>query len=58
MVGRMVGGIKDLEVESEEDSSDEEEEMGDIPNKNQSKQQNKSGGVFSLFKLVVSFDSF
>lgn len=46
MVGRMVGGIKDLEVES--DTESETEEVNDESvrgNKNV-----KSRGVFSLFR--------
>lgn len=57
MVGRMVGGIKDLEVESdsdeynEDDDDDEEEEVPSSQTNNKSAA--KSGGVFSIFRGLV-----
>ncbi|KAK9511919.1 hypothetical protein O3M35_000480 [Rhynocoris fuscipes] len=48
MVGRMVGGIKDLEVESDSGSDIEEEE--DQPKE---KKNVKAKGVFSLFRGLV-----
>lgn len=51
MVGRMVGGIKDLEVESDSDDYDEEEEEDEEEVATQTnKPAAKSGGVFSIFK--------
>lgn len=50
IVGHMVGGIKDLEVESDSDESEEE----DVPEIVQKKAAPaKSKGVFSLFKGLV-----
>ncbi|XP_054261334.1 signal recognition particle receptor subunit alpha homolog [Macrosteles quadrilineatus] len=51
LVGKMVGGIQDLEVESseEEEDDDEDEEMGSQNNKTAS----KSSGVFSMFRGLV-----
>ena len=46
----MVGGIRDLEVDSDSDSN---EEGDDTEETNTRKQQTKSTGVFSFFKLVV-----
>ncbi|CAK1582986.1 unnamed protein product [Parnassius mnemosyne] len=46
LVGKMAGAIKDLEVESDYSSSDEEMEQKEASPK-------KSGGMFSLFKGLV-----
>ncbi|KAJ2951453.1 hypothetical protein O0L34_g13605 [Tuta absoluta] len=46
LVGQMTGAIRDLEVESDSDSSEEEE----VTTK---KSNNKSGGMFSMFKGLV-----
>lgn len=43
----MVGGIRDLEVDSDSDSYEEEENEEPVNGK---KQQAKSTGVFSFFK--------
>lgn len=51
MVGRMVGGIKDIEVESDSDDYDEDEEEDEEEVETQTnKPAAKSGGVFSIFK--------
>ncbi|KAF4530114.1 hypothetical protein B566_EDAN001371, partial [Ephemera danica] len=53
LVGRMVGGIKDLEVESsseEEEEDDEEEEEVQITT---ASKQAKKGGMFSIFRGLV-----
>ncbi|XP_014260202.1 signal recognition particle receptor subunit alpha homolog [Cimex lectularius] len=55
MVGRMVGGIKDLEVES--DSGDETEEEEENETKLAKKTETKSRGVFSLFRGLVGSKS-
>ncbi|CAG5043630.1 unnamed protein product [Parnassius apollo] len=47
LVGKMAGEIKDLEVESDYSSSDEEVEQ------NTKESPKKSGGMFSLFKGLV-----
>ena len=47
MVGRMVGGIKDLEVESDSEEYEEDEEE-EAPK--QTAQPKKTGGVFSMFR--------
>ncbi|CAK1542943.1 unnamed protein product [Leptosia nina] len=46
LIGQMTGAIRDLEVESEESSSEEEVEQGKPSPK-------KSGGMFSIFKGLV-----
>ncbi|CAG4961612.1 unnamed protein product [Colias eurytheme] len=46
LVGQMTGAIRDLEVESEDSSSEEEEQTGKPAPK-------KSGGMFSMFKGLV-----
>lgn len=63
MVGQLVGNIKDIEVESDEEysSSEEEEEDSNMnikhnSNKNTttaSKKMNTSGGMFAMFKGLV-----
>lgn len=55
MVGRMVGGIKDLEVESESDEYDDEdeEEYEEKTSNQNNKPAAKSGGVFSMFRGLV-----
>lgn len=56
LVGKMVGGIKDLEVESnsEEESSDEEDVRQNVAKVNAKKTSNKNNkGIFSLFKGLV-----
>lgn len=56
MVGRMVGGIRDLEVESDSDDYDDDEEDEEEYEEKASNQNNKSaaksGGVFSMFRFV------
>ncbi|BES93791.1 Signal recognition particle receptor [Nesidiocoris tenuis] len=52
MVGRMVGGIKDLEVESDSDAS-EDEESEEEEERPQRQQAAKSRGMFSMFKSLV-----
>ncbi|XP_014289185.1 signal recognition particle receptor subunit alpha homolog [Halyomorpha halys] len=51
IVGQMVGGIRDLEVDSDSDSYEEEENEEEVVNGR--KQQTKSSGVFSFFKGLV-----
>ncbi|KAL1131300.1 hypothetical protein AAG570_010918 [Ranatra chinensis] len=51
MVGQMVGGIKDIEVESDSEGSEVEEEVEMI--NLQKKPQAKTRGMFSLFKGLV-----
>uniref|UniRef100_A0A1B6BYV7 SRP54-type proteins GTP-binding domain-containing protein n=1 Tax=Clastoptera arizonana TaxID=38151 RepID=A0A1B6BYV7_9HEMI len=51
LVGKMVGGIKDLEVES--DSEEEEEEDDEIEVQVKKPSANKSSGVFSMFRGLV-----
>lgn len=56
LVGKMVGGIKDLEVESnsEEESSDEEDVRQSVTQVNAKKTSNKNNkGMFSLFRGLV-----
>lgn len=49
MVGQMVGGIKDLEVESDSESYDEYDEEED-KGRERKPNNTKSTGVFSFFK--------
>jgi signal recognition particle receptor subunit alpha len=50
LVGQMVGGIKDIEVESSEEEEDEDEEIEVQVARSKA---NKSGAMFSLFKCVL-----
>ncbi|XP_059482878.1 signal recognition particle receptor subunit alpha homolog isoform X2 [Neocloeon triangulifer] len=50
LIGQMVGGIKDLEVESS-DEEEEEEEESEV--QMQVSKEKKSGGMFSIFKGLV-----
>lgn len=51
LVGRMVGGIQDLEVESSSDEDEEDDEDEEEPGPQSRKAaSNKSSGVFSMFK--------
>lgn len=52
MVGRMVGGIQDLEVESDSDDYDDDEAVDEMTSNitASSKPTSKSGGVFSMFR--------
>ncbi|KAJ8719439.1 hypothetical protein PYW08_011614 [Mythimna loreyi] len=47
LIGQMTGAIRDLEVESDESSSDEEPEQSAHPS------PKKTGGMFSIFKGLV-----
>lgn len=51
IVGQMVGGIRDLEVDSESESYDEDEDPEELSKER--KPQAKSTGVFSFFKGLV-----
>ncbi|XP_055620846.1 signal recognition particle receptor subunit alpha homolog [Toxorhynchites rutilus septentrionalis] len=54
MIGRMKGGIQDLEVESDSEYDEEdEEEIQQYANRPNIQPTKKSGGVFSLFKGLV-----
>ncbi|XP_075232372.1 signal recognition particle receptor alpha [Lycorma delicatula] len=50
IVGRMVGGIQDIEVESDSEESDDEEEQDNAQTK---KTTAKSSGMFSMFRGLV-----
>ncbi|XP_033209961.1 signal recognition particle receptor subunit alpha homolog isoform X2 [Belonocnema kinseyi] len=51
LIGKMKGGIQDLEVES--DSVEESDEVEEIVEVNKSPVQKKSGGMLSMFKSLV-----
>lgn len=56
MIGTMKGGIQDLEVESEEEYSDDngsDEEMVEVRTNNTSSNKKQTSGMFSLFKGLV-----
>nr|CAD7442426.1 unnamed protein product [Timema bartmani] len=54
MVGRMIGGIKDLEVESDSEEEEEEEEEITVAQKQKSNATaGKGRSVFSIFKGLV-----
>ncbi|KAF5282191.1 hypothetical protein FQR65_LT02888 [Abscondita terminalis] len=54
IVGQMIGGIKDIEVESSDEEMDEEvEEVEEKSNKT----TNSKGGMFSLFRSLVGSKS-
>ncbi|XP_022194745.2 signal recognition particle receptor subunit alpha homolog [Nilaparvata lugens] len=55
MVGQMVGGIRDLEVESEEDDDDDDDDDDEqqVQQNTNKKQSSKSSGMFSMFRGLV-----
>lgn len=53
MVGQLVGNIRDIEVESSEESMEESDEETETIQKSPSAAVNKSTGVFSMFKGLV-----
>ncbi|XP_046383238.1 signal recognition particle receptor subunit alpha homolog isoform X2 [Ischnura elegans] len=56
MVGRMIGGIKDIEVDSDSEDEDSEEEQ-QTPSNNTQKSAPKSRSVFSIFSGLVGSKS-
>ena len=49
MVGQMVGGIKDIEVETSSDEEEDDMEEVDLP-KNKQDAPTKNRSVFTMFK--------
>lgn len=53
IIGTMKGGIQDMEVESDSEYSEEEEEVETYANRSSAAPAKKSGGIFSVFKGLV-----